>query len=330
MFEEKISIIVPIYNAEKYLTKCIESVLAQTYKNIELILVDDGSNDLSSEIIEEYAIKDKRIKTIHIDNSGVSVARNVGIKLATGKYIGFIDADDYIDKKMYESLYRNLMNSKTDISICNLFLEDEKCNQKFNFQYTSKIFSREEFAKSMFYVRSIQGYTCNKLYKTTCIKKYNIEFDNRAVVLEDDLFNVEIIEKNKNLSVSYTNDKYYHYVSHNDSVSNVQFNRKKLTYFYVRINEIEKLEKCGFDVNYLKVEYCAIFIRMNKLMKIYNINKTLDFKCFNNKFIEYKKKINTNNLTTKMKLKYIIVKYCPFIYDIKIYIEKMKVKKNGK
>lgn len=115
-----ISVIIPIYNVEKYLNKCIDSVIAQTYKNIEIILVDDGATDQSGEICNQYAIKDQRIKVIHKENGGLSDARNAGIDVATGRYYSFIDADDYIEVDMLETLYYSITQNKADISICNI------------------------------------------------------------------------------------------------------------------------------------------------------------------------------------------------------------------
>lgn len=103
---KKISIIVPVYNVEKYVEKCIQSLINQSYKNIEIILVDDGSNDRSNKIIDEYAKVDSRILTIHQRNKGVSAARNAGLKVATGEYVGFVDPDDYVDYQMYETMLK--------------------------------------------------------------------------------------------------------------------------------------------------------------------------------------------------------------------------------
>ena len=103
----EISIIVPVYNVEKYLKRCIDSILNQSFTDFELILVDDGSTDNSGEIIDEYAIKDERIKVIHKENGGLSSARNVGIEYSKGNYIAFVDSDDYINKNMYKILYKN-------------------------------------------------------------------------------------------------------------------------------------------------------------------------------------------------------------------------------
>lgn len=116
---DRISIIVPVYNVEKYLDACIKSILQQTYKNIELILVDDGSTDNSPQICDSYVLKDSRIKVIHQDNQGISAARNIGIENATGEYIVFIDSDDYISENMIEKLYIALKETESDMAICN-------------------------------------------------------------------------------------------------------------------------------------------------------------------------------------------------------------------
>ena len=116
---KKISIIVPIYNTKKYIDRVVNCLINQTYHNLEIILVDDGSTDGSSMLCDKYKKKDNRIKVIHQKNSGVSVARNVGLKHATGEYIGFVDSDDYISLNMYETLYNNLINTNSDISVCN-------------------------------------------------------------------------------------------------------------------------------------------------------------------------------------------------------------------
>ena len=118
MNKEKITIVVPIYNAEKYLERCIKSILDQTYENLEIILVNDGSTDKSLEICEKFKAEDNRIIIINKENGGVSSARNKGIDAATGKFIIFIDADDYIEKEMFEVLEEDLFKNNVDISMC--------------------------------------------------------------------------------------------------------------------------------------------------------------------------------------------------------------------
>ena len=116
--KDLISIIVPVYNVEKYLNRCIDSILLQTYNNIEILLIDDGSLDKSSQICDEYMKKDKRIKVIHKKNGGLSDARNAGIDIARGKYITFIDSDDSVEKDLVEYLYKLVINFNTKMSIC--------------------------------------------------------------------------------------------------------------------------------------------------------------------------------------------------------------------
>ena len=115
-----ISVIIPVYNVEKYLKKCIDSVINQTYTNLEIILVSDTSPDNCEKICDDYAEKDSRIKVIHKEKNGLSAARNAGIDIASGKYIGFVDSDDYIALDMYELLYKNILKENADISACGL------------------------------------------------------------------------------------------------------------------------------------------------------------------------------------------------------------------
>lgn len=146
-----LSIIVPIYNVEEYLSKCIESILNQSYKDFELILVDDGSPDNSAAICDEYAKKDDRIIVIHKPNGGVSSARNAGLNRAKGKYIGFVDPDDYIEEKMYELMIKELESTQANLAICGYdyvnenYIVERPYNVRENEQLTQKQFMSMEF-----------------------------------------------------------------------------------------------------------------------------------------------------------------------------------------
>ena len=122
---EKISVIVPVYNVEQYLEKCMESILNQTYKNIEVLLIDDGSTDKSGSICDFYAGKDNRVRVHHKENEGLSEARNIGVALASANYIVFVDSDDYIVPDMLEVLYNRMQEDKSDLAICNFLYVDE-------------------------------------------------------------------------------------------------------------------------------------------------------------------------------------------------------------
>ena len=121
-----ISVIVPVYNVEEYLTQCIESIINQTYTNLEIILVDDGSTDQSGKICDEYAIKDDRIQVIHKENRGVGSARNVGLDTSKGEYVSFVDSDDYVDKNYIKILLKQMLEHNVQVSICNLAITDKK------------------------------------------------------------------------------------------------------------------------------------------------------------------------------------------------------------
>ena len=132
MINKLISIIIPVFNVEKYLRKCVDSVIAQTYKNLEIILVDDGSTDNCPIICDDYATKDKRVKVVHKSNGGLSDARNVGLEIACGDFIGFVDSDDYIEPTMYEELLLKSLSENADITMCEARLVYEDGKEVYN------------------------------------------------------------------------------------------------------------------------------------------------------------------------------------------------------
>lgn len=124
--KEQISVIIPIYNVEKYLSDCVESVLKQTYTDLEIILVDDGSQDASGQICDDYAKQDSRVQVIHKKNGGLSSARNAGIDQATGQYFFFLDSDDWIAENALELLYKEIKSTGSDLALCNMQYVDEQ------------------------------------------------------------------------------------------------------------------------------------------------------------------------------------------------------------
>ena len=163
-----ISVIVPMYNVEKYLKQCLDSILQQTYSNLEIILIDDGSTDGCYKIAEEYAKKDKRIKVLHQKNQGISIARNNGIEIASGKYIAFVDSDDYLEKDMYETLYNICKKYNADMAVVgiNKVHDKEGRIEKLESDNYEKIMSKQDAYKIM--INDDLGFrveTWNKLYK---------------------------------------------------------------------------------------------------------------------------------------------------------------------
>lgn len=210
---ELISIIIPIYNTERYLHKCIDSVINQKYKNIEIILVNDGSTDNCGKICDKYAKEDRRIKVIHKKNQGVSAARNSAIEICTGEYIGFIDSDDWIEEDMFEVLHNKIIEYEADISICNI-CED----------YSNKgiddvmLYNKHEFCIEMFIGNSFEGYLCNKLFRSNLFDK--VRLDEDIGIVEDLLLIYKIINSNEDLKVIYTKKELYHYIQRDDSALN--------------------------------------------------------------------------------------------------------------
>ncbi len=160
-----ISIIVPIYNVEKYLRRCVDSILIQSYTNIEIILIDDGSNDGSSQICDEFAEKDKRVKVVHKKNEGVSAARNCGLDNCNGKYLAFVDSDDYIEDDFIESLYFNLNEYNADVAICNYSIVKNGTKKSSTEHNNILVYDRIKAVNELLVAKSISSHLWNKLYK---------------------------------------------------------------------------------------------------------------------------------------------------------------------
>lgn len=193
-----VSVIVPIYNVEQYLSKCIESIINQTLSNIEIILVDDGSTDNSGTIAGFYEKKDSRIKVIHKKNGGQGSARNKGIEIAIGEYIGFVDSDDWVDLDMYEVLYKEAKNSCSDIAICSRKVFDGENQIKTIVKPENNIIENvnenilDYIVNQLLYSHTVVVY--NKIYKSNIIKDNKIFFKEvREVGSEDALFNFQIL-----------------------------------------------------------------------------------------------------------------------------------------
>lgn len=212
-----ITVVIPIYNVEKYLKKCIESIIKQTYKNIEIILVNDGSTDNCPKICDEYAKKDKRIIVIHKKNGGVSEARNAGIDIAKGKYITFIDSDDYVAKEYIENLYVECEKNNTEVSLIGTRYLNKKGKVIFSSKVIQKTYTSEEAIKQLFLGKYYDSGVCGKMYKTTLLN--NIRFNKDIKIGEDlDVF-YKILLKCKNIRIN-TKLKMYNYIARIDSVTN--------------------------------------------------------------------------------------------------------------
>lgn len=236
---ELISIIIPAYNVQKYISKCIESVISQTYKKLEIIIIDDGSKDNTLKICEEFMKKDDRIKVIHIENAGVSNARNIGLNNSNGKYISFIDADDFVNEFFCEKMLKALIENNCDVCSCGYnrvynskteIIVNKNINKITGIQFLNKIFE----------VQSSMGFCHMKLWKKEVLN--NIKFNTNIIVAEDALFCMEV---SKNIKEVYIlNEPLYNY----------------------RCNENSLVKK--FDLNYVKKYLDAMKVTKEYLKNI--------------------------------------------------------------
>ncbi|WP_434798705.1 glycosyltransferase family 2 protein [Terrisporobacter vanillatitrophus] len=207
----KISIIVPVYKVEKYIYKCIDSILAQTFKDFELILVNDGSPDRCGDICEEYARKDDRIVVIHKDNGGQASARNKGIDIARGYYIGFVDSDDWIEPDMYEILYNICNNHNCEIANCSSVIHF-KNRKQVNGGHPLTIHTKEEAMKTMLEGKLYDEVVWTKLIKRDLVK--GVRF-SQGIMYEDTDFTYKVIDKAK--AVGCVGEAKYNYIKRDDS-----------------------------------------------------------------------------------------------------------------
>ncbi len=215
MGNAKISVIVPVYNVESYIGKCLDSIINQTYKNLEIILVDDGSTDNSPEICDKYAAGDERIIVIHKENDGVSSARNEGIRIATGDFIGFVDGDDFIESDMYETLVSMITSDDIDIATsgyCMEYPDGKVVFMKNEDEVPACPMDTKDFLRYVFIrdkYRNVAGYIVTKLFRASVIKENDILFDENMVMTEDILFFSQILMLSK--KIVYTEKHLYHY-----------------------------------------------------------------------------------------------------------------------
>ena len=224
----KVSIVVPIYNVERYIEKCIDSIICQTYKNIEIILVNDGSTDESEKIILKKIVADERIKYVNKKNGGLSSARNAGIKEATGKYICFIDSDDWIDKKYVETLVSAAEKNDSEIVICNIrhVFEDGTIKEKTEQIEKNEIINSREAIRQLFLGKKYRCHAVNKLCRTSLYKDNNIFFPE-GKIYEDVFTTYRLILKAKKI---YLCKEYLYFYLRNrtGSILSTSFNEKRL------------------------------------------------------------------------------------------------------
>lgn len=309
-----VSIIVPIYNVEKYIQKCIDSILEQTYNNIEVILVDDGSLDTSGALCDQYISKDPRIKVYHKTNGGLSDARNYGLKFASGKYVLFIDGDDFLDESMVLTLYNLIKNTDTRISACSLIYEYECENVPDNYSYSnsSQVLSSTDFFLLMLdFNKRLRMGVWNKMYDISLFK--DVKFPVGRLYEDVGTMFKLIFQVD---AVSFIDIPLYHYLKRVGAITSRKYDRKELDRYVMTSSMINyvtnkypeilgnaiiyKLVNCDLSIINSMVNTKTYDKRMVKLL-------TLDFK-------KYFHLLMKSNLDIVKKIQIIL-----FLIDFKLY-----------
>lgn len=302
MFDPLISIIIPVYKVEPYLRKCVDSVLVQTYTNLEIILVDDGSPDNCGKICDEYAEKDKRVKVIHKENGGLPQARKSGFDISIGEYILNVDSDDFIENYMVEKLYDKAKEDNYDIILCDFFWE----NQKLLPYKKQSLIDKIQIIKNILIGNFQYGFVWNKFFKREIYSK--IEFPVISFI-EDRVISVQAVYfANK---IGYVHEQLYHYMYNKNSLSVSKENEKKLGWFDNYQAIINFLGKKYENLEQFEPELSNVVNRVKVSIKF---NK------------ELKSLRNLNHLYPGSKI-YIL---SFFIYLFRIFLFKIWIKKNIK
>ncbi|MBU2540190.1 glycosyltransferase family 2 protein [Patescibacteria group bacterium] len=297
LIDDLISVIIPVYNVERYLDRCLGSIIGQTYKKIEIILIDDGSTDNSGKICDEYVLNDKRIKVIHTENNGPAAARNIGIENSKGSFIFFLDSDDFIENNAISLLIENYRRIKADIIIGDFRKINDNNNPDSGhgrILLESKLLTKKDIID---YVRcylkkpnsfQLFAYSWGRLFKSSIIKNNDIHFDNNLRTFEDVAFNFDYL--NHIEKASFLKETIYNHLVFNNYTSAAMAigNHPEILFGYrqalIRIKSF--LKDCGFGINIEKeVGHADIFLAIIQLVRICgqinssNKKKTYEFIC---------------------------------------------------
>ena len=313
----KISVIIPVYNVEKYLSETIESVLRQTFTDFEVILIDDGSKDGTAFICDKYAKEDERIKVVHKENGGVSSARNIGIEKAIGEYITFIDGDDLVNANMLEVLYKNAKAYNVDISCCGI-VQQSLNGERNDYCNGEKVFLNDmrdlmkKFFSDIIYREVLYG-PYNKLFRKSTID--GVKFNPHYRMGEDMLFTFECIEKAQSFYLENTG--LYYYIKRKNSATTSRFSSKMFDDIYVADELLRKcatLYKTVYDEalrwNYVhKINMCRALFKYGKVRKA---NQKFFKSC--KEFCKENKSAVWGDLPYRKKIDYWMLKFFPIVF----------------
>lgn len=256
----KVSVIVPVYKAEFHICRCIDSILAQTMTDFEVLLIDDGSPDKSGEICDYYALKDSRVKVFHKENGGVSSARQKGMDEAQGDYVIHVDSDDWVEPNMLQELYSKAITEDADMVICDYYV-NTKYGQRYLSQKPTSL-THNIVLRDLF--QQLHGSCCNKLVKRACYISYGVEFPIAINYMEDFYVNVALLINP--LSIVYVDHAFYHYVV-GENIESLTSSIHKNSYME-RLNLVDKLEPLlrniyPFGLSILKVDIAIWLLETN-------------------------------------------------------------------
>lgn len=334
----EVSIIVPIYNKEKHLKRCIDSILNQTLKNIEIILVNDGSTDNSLEICKNYARTDSRIKIINKKNEGVSKARNDGILASSGSYVGFVDADDYIDENMYRSMLMKCKKFNSEICISNYYIDNNNYQTPVKLNVYSDLISKENILNDFILdlvnsdptinnSKTIMGSSWRFLISKYFLINNNVFFPVNIPLREDLLFVLDLMLKAESICIDHSFN--YFYVNTDGSA----VKKFRENYFEMgldvnnRMKKILKSQICNKSVKErLNYNYFNLFISsiVNEASKDspYTFRekiKRIEVICKHDKTKKVISELNANKLTMKKKMIYFAIKYSKSLFLLSLY-----------
>lgn len=285
MDKPKISIIVPVYQVEKYLNECITSIVNQTYRNLEIILVDDGSKDCCPELCEMWAEKDRRIRVIHKKNGGLSDARNKGLEVATGEYIGFVDSDDRIREDMYEKLYKSLAECQAEIAECGtVYFKDENIIRRVC-QKKLVCCSNKEAMEGLISDTVFHQTVWNKLYSRKCLE--NILFET-GKCNEDEFWTYQIFHNAQR--VVAIPECCYWYRQREQSIMSSDFSYKRLDALEAKYGRMQFIEQ-KYPELYLKEKIGFVFNCIYFYQKVLKSSDKMNRHASKKKLIFYRRKV---------------------------------------
>ncbi len=329
---DKVSIVVPVYNVEKYISKCIDSILSQSYDDIEVLIVNDGSTDNSDQIVRQYAKKDSRIKYFTQKNSGLSSARNTGIKNSSGEYICFVDSDDWVSRDYIEKMHSLMVNDGSDMAICGMcyIYADGKVKKNTPVIKRNRCINKKEAIACLLEGKEYKFHAVNKMYKKRLFTDNNILFPT-GKVYEDMFTTYRLMLRTK--KVSLVKDSLYYYLQNRDgSILHQAFNKKRLDMLKVldEIMDNAEISEMGLHKETQAVYVENIVSLYNYIYPLYKhgdseINHYVSL-IKNNSKTRKRGYLLNNRISLKMRVRFFAICLSPYYYCAAMRLLKRGVK----